>query len=210
MRRCAKSQPDRDTDQSCTPLAAVLRSSPVPRTTSGPTISPTTQLEMASQYQHRQFFRRVPNELLARYFEAMDVLLGVDFGELKETEVEPIFEAFTALPEDQQAPIELDFQDINTLACDGGIGALVNEASFHGDEIFAEEISAIDGLHANAMWALWLLRECDSWLRSPELDHDPRCRERKIAKQIRESLPCEALPLAPTAEPLEADRKDGR
>jgi len=34
---------------------------------------------MASQYQHRQFFRRVPNGLLARCFEARDVGLGVDF-----------------------------------------------------------------------------------------------------------------------------------
>ena len=40
---------------------------------------------MASQYQHRQFFRRVPNALLARYFEARDVELGVEFGDLTET-----------------------------------------------------------------------------------------------------------------------------
>jgi hypothetical protein len=64
---------------------------------------------MASQYQHRQFFRRVPNALLAEYFKAKKISLGVDLGELKESEVEPIFEAFTALPEDEQAPMQLDF-----------------------------------------------------------------------------------------------------
>jgi len=42
---------------------------------------------MASQYQHRQFFRRVPNALLARYFEARDTDLGVDFATLTETQV---------------------------------------------------------------------------------------------------------------------------
>jgi hypothetical protein len=47
---------------------------------------------MASQYQHRQFFRPVPNRLLADYFESRDTDLGVDFGQLKETEIEPIFE----------------------------------------------------------------------------------------------------------------------
>ncbi len=44
---------------------------------------------MASQYQHRQFFRRVPNEQLTRYFEARDTDLGVDFANLTETQVEP-------------------------------------------------------------------------------------------------------------------------
>lgn len=65
---------------------------------------------MASQYQHPQFFRRVPNALLALYFETMDAALSVDFGKLTETEVEPVFEAFTALPEEQQAVMEVNYQ----------------------------------------------------------------------------------------------------
>jgi hypothetical protein len=108
---------------------------------------------MASQYHHRQFFRRVPNALLARYFDARDVALGVDFEKLTETQVDPIFEAFTTLPEEQQADMEVDFQDINALATDGGIEALRNEAVFYEDENFPEAISAIDGYHAKAMWA---------------------------------------------------------
>ena len=103
---------------------------------------------MASQYQHRQFFRRVPNALLARYFEARDTDLGVDFASLTETQVEPIFEAFTALPEERQAAMEVDFQDINALATDGGIKALCNEAAFYEDETFPDAISAIDGYHS--------------------------------------------------------------
>jgi len=47
---------------------------------------------MAGQYSHLQFFRRTPNALLARYFrEKHDVLQGIPFDKLKETEVEPIF-----------------------------------------------------------------------------------------------------------------------
>jgi len=108
---------------------------------------------MASQYQHRQFFRRVPNTLLAQYFESRNTDLGVDFGKLKEAEVGPIFEAFTALPEEQQADMEVDFQDINALATDGGIEALRNEAAFYEDQTFPKAISASDGYHAKAMWA---------------------------------------------------------
>ncbi len=81
---------------------------------------------MASQYQHRQFFRRVPNALPAWHFETRDAELGVDLEGLTETQVELIFEAFTVLPEEQQA----DFQGINALANDGGgIDALHNEAA---------------------------------------------------------------------------------
>lgn len=57
----------------------------------------------------------MPNLLLAQYFESRNTALGVDFGKLKEAEVEPIFKAFTALPEEQQADMEVDFQDINAL-----------------------------------------------------------------------------------------------
>ncbi len=67
---------------------------------------------MASQYQHRQFFRRVPNTLLAHYFEVRDTDLSVE----------------------QQAAMEVDFQDINALASDGGIDMLCNEAAFYEDD----------------------------------------------------------------------------
>jgi hypothetical protein len=124
---------------------------------------------MVSQYQHRQFFRRVPNALLAGYFETRDIDLGVDFGKLKETEVEPIFQAFTVLPEERQAVMEVDFQDINALASDGGIEALRNEAAFYEDETFPEAISAIDGYHAKAMWAF--LHRPEYWKGASALLH---------------------------------------
>jgi len=124
---------------------------------------------MATQYQHRQFFRRVPNALLAEYFEARAVDLNVPFDDLNETQVDPIFEAFTALPEEQQATMEVDFQDINALATDGGIDALLNEAGFYQDESFAESISTIDGHHAKAMWAH--LHKAEYWKGASALLH---------------------------------------
>lgn len=117
---------------------------------------------MAGQYSHRQFFRRVPNELLARYFTTKEVSLGLDVAELDDAKgVESIFDAFTNLPEDQQAVMEVDFQDIDAMACEGGIGALLDEADFHENGTFPEEISAIDGFHAKAMWSF--LDKSDYW-----------------------------------------------
>ena len=53
---------------------------------------------MAGQYSHLQFFRRTPNALLARYFqEKHGVLKEIAFDKLKETGVEPIFQAVTTL-----------------------------------------------------------------------------------------------------------------
>lgn len=47
---------------------------------------------MARQYSPTQFFRRVPNGLLARYFKERHGVLGeIDFETLKETNVDPIF-----------------------------------------------------------------------------------------------------------------------
>ena len=49
---------------------------------------------MARQYSRTQFFRRTPNILLGRYFqEKKNVLHEITLDELKENEVEPIFQA---------------------------------------------------------------------------------------------------------------------
>ena len=107
----------------------------------------------ATQYHHQHFFRKMPNADLARYFESRGATLGVDLAELKENDAEVIFQAFKTLPEQQQATIEADFQDINALAFDSGVRALVDEAAFHEeDDSFAMAISEIEGFHSKVMW----------------------------------------------------------
>ena len=108
---------------------------------------------MASQYSHLQFFRRVPNALLLRYFEVRDASLDVDLASLKETDVQPVLAAFLELSAERQAECEAEFQDVHALACEGGVAALVDEANFHDDESFVHELAAIDGFHAKVMWA---------------------------------------------------------
>jgi len=109
---------------------------------------------MARQYSHLQFFRRTPNVLLTRYFrEKHGVLQEIAFDKLEEIEVEPIFEGLTALPGDKQAEIEAECQDIDAMACQGGVTALTDEADFHQDKAFPEAISKIDGFHGAVMWA---------------------------------------------------------
>jgi len=87
---------------------------------------------MARQYSPTQFFRLVPNTLLERYFkEKRKVLHEINFGQLKEAEVEPIFQAFLNLPPEQQAEMEAELQDIDTMACQGGVTTLTDEAALN-------------------------------------------------------------------------------
>lgn len=90
---------------------------------------------MARQYSPTLFFRRVPNGLLARYFQERHGVLGeIDFEKLNETDVDPIVEAFRALPDSKQAEIEAQRQDIDNIARQGGIAALADEADFNSKE----------------------------------------------------------------------------
>jgi hypothetical protein len=73
---------------------------------------------------------------LASYFASKEVDLGIDFSTYNEKQVDSLFAAFTALPEDQQTAIEAEFQDIHAMACDGGVAALIDEAAFHEDDSF--------------------------------------------------------------------------
>ena len=114
---------------------------------------------MAAQYAHIQFFRRVPAEYLKQYFESKSIKLG-DFKTLNKPEL--LFAAFLRLSEEQQSNIETDFQDINAMAGECGVRALVDEARFHGDDAFTETIAVIDGFHGKAMWAF--LEKKDYWL----------------------------------------------
>jgi hypothetical protein len=108
---------------------------------------------VAVQYSHLQFFRRVPNALLARYFQSRDATLAVEMETLKESDVEPILSAFLELEDTQQAEIEAELQDVHALACEGGVAALVDEATFHADKAFVADLAAIDGFHSKVMWA---------------------------------------------------------
>ena len=108
---------------------------------------------MAAQYSNRQFFRKTPNLYLSKFFEAKGIQLDVNINQLKEHDTDIIQNALHKLSLEQITDIETEFQNINALACEGGILALVDEARFHKDDAFIEEIAVIEGFHAKAIWA---------------------------------------------------------
>ena len=90
---------------------------------------------MAAQYSNRHFFRKTPNNYLAQFFTAKNAPLELDFKELKETDSEAVLIALNVLDDSRRAGIEAEFQDVNALAREGAIAALVDEAGFHGDDV---------------------------------------------------------------------------
>lgn len=108
---------------------------------------------MAAQYSNRHFFRKTPNFYLAKFFEAKGIQLDVNINQLKENDTDAIQSALNKLLSEQITDIETKFRNINALACEGGIIALVDEASSHEDDDFIKEIAVIEGFHAKAIWA---------------------------------------------------------
>ncbi len=108
---------------------------------------------MAKQYSHRQFFRQIPNALLARYFkEHKQVFQELDFQSLKENDVETLVTALKDLSVEIQTEIEAELQQIDGMACQGGITALTDEAHFHEDADYPIALANIEGFHAKALW----------------------------------------------------------
>jgi hypothetical protein len=87
---------------------------------------------VARQYSVRDFFRHMPNALLARYFAARGLFADLDFAAMKETQPDALLKAWATLGDDAlRRRIEVDFREISELSDKGGLGAILDEAQFH-------------------------------------------------------------------------------
>jgi hypothetical protein len=55
---------------------------------------------MARLYSSKEFFRQMPNALLARYFQGRGLFGDLDFASMKETKPDELFTAWLGLPDD--------------------------------------------------------------------------------------------------------------
>lgn len=108
---------------------------------------------MAAPYSNLKFFRTTPNLYLQQFFQDKGITLAVDFESLAENDANALQKALNQLNDKQISDIEAAFQNINALACEGGITTLIDEANFHNDSTFIKLIADIEGFHAKAMWA---------------------------------------------------------
>ncbi|HET7062616.1 MAG TPA: hypothetical protein VFI43_10600, partial [Nitrosospira sp.] len=112
---------------------------------------------MGRHYSTRDFFRQMPNRLLARYFEAHDVLAGLDFAAMKGIHIEPLFEAWLELPEGQRNAMDADFSEIHALSGEKGWCAIRDEAQWQFREkpdaftAFVDAMGSLDDHSERAM-----------------------------------------------------------
>ena len=106
---------------------------------------------MARQYQPRKFLRQFPNSLLEQYFKIKGVLGEMNFEELTETKIEPLYKSWLALSEKERSDIEKDFREIDSMATEGATKAIIDEADWHGEDL-APVLSKLENHHDRAFW----------------------------------------------------------
>lgn len=85
---------------------------------------------MARHYNTKDFFRQMPNALLARYFHGRGLFADFDFKALKETKVDALFAAWLELPEAQRNAIDAELRDIFGMCDEKGYRAILDEAEW--------------------------------------------------------------------------------
>jgi hypothetical protein len=164
---------------------------------------------MGRHYSTRDFFRQMPNRLLARYFQERGLFAELDFAGMKETKPDALFSAWLELPEGERNRMDAEFREISALSCEKGFRAILDEAAWHfegkPDEgtAFTEKLAALDDHCERAMLAFldhqkfWkgatLFYHADSlsyWRKRKGLPHVPALvhedGRRVLAEQIRD------------------------
>lgn len=88
--------------------------------------------------------------MLEEYFGQNNLFPDLDFTQLSETKVEPIYSSWLSLPPDQAKAVEKDFREIDFLANEGGIKAIIDEARWHWEEL-GEQFSQMSSFHEKAL-----------------------------------------------------------
>lgn len=82
---------------------------------------------MSRHYSPKDFFRRMPKKMLARFFEASSVLADFDFAAMKDGKTDALFAAWLDLPDAERKPIDAVFSDIFDMSCEKGSKAILTE-----------------------------------------------------------------------------------
>ena len=114
-----------------------------------------TRRPMADHFSTKDFFRQMPNALLARYFATHGLLTDLDFTAMKETRIDALFDAWMELPEAARVRMESELREICDMACAVGTRAILDVAELHLDDDtlaeFRDGLMALPGHHEQAM-----------------------------------------------------------
>ncbi len=110
---------------------------------------------MARHYTNKDFFRQMPNALLARYFQVLELFGDLDFSAMKEGKPDELFAAWLTLTEGQRNAMDAEFRGIFDMSCEKGFRAIIDEAEFQMDEddftAWVEKLSGLPSHYERAM-----------------------------------------------------------
>lgn len=108
---------------------------------------------MSRHYSPKRFFREAPGGYLAVYFERRNLVPVVQLTSKAKLDVDALHVALEALPDDVRLEIEQDFAEIDALACEGGIQAVLDDADWWGDlDALLKGLELNKSFHAKAFW----------------------------------------------------------
>ena len=116
---------------------------------------------MPPHYSARSFFRQVPMDLLAQYFESRGLSFKPDFATVADTPRDTLYAAWLQFPEEQRNEMELDFREIFKMSCRKGVQAILDATQSRGDDTpesvtaFIESLSTMPD-HFHRSMATWL------------------------------------------------------
>ena len=135
---------------------------------------------MVRHYSTRDFFRQMPNRLLARYFHTRGVLADLDMAALPEAHPNALFAAWLELDDPQRQAVDTAFRDIAALSCEKGCRAILDDAAWY----FATDREA----HAAFVEQLASLANHGERAMTTFLDH-PACWRRATLFYQADALP---------------------
>ncbi|MBL8352140.1 MAG: hypothetical protein JNL87_17725 [Burkholderiaceae bacterium] len=148
---------------------------------------------MAQQYSSKDFFRRMPNVLLARYFQGQGLFAELDFGAMKETQPEALIAAWADLPDERRAALEAELRAVHDLGNKKGLLAIQDAArtvlDCDPDALVSllSKLAALDDHASQAMTAFLDHREL--WLWAERFHHADRLAHWKKRKNLPQVLP---------------------
>lgn len=123
---------------------------------------------MSHNYNPRRILRHVSNQLLQAFFANQKIEIAVDWKSIKETAIEPVFQAMQKLSDADHQKVEEVFQDIHALATEEGVRVLVQDGATWGKDLRAE-LDQWESRHDKAMWTF--LNHEDVWTMALRLAH---------------------------------------
>lgn len=116
---------------------------------------------MPSSFDPKRVLRQVSNLLLDDLFQARGHEIDLPWDALRQTQVDPIFDAWQALPDADRSAIEIVLQEVSEMATEDGVRAILEEAIRQENRELIDDLGGYASRYDKAVWAY--IKARDVW-----------------------------------------------